>query len=159
IRNGLHVFGVAPSGAELTDLVFAILCSANGAVPSFVEAVAQATGMSVADPRGRTAVERVARDMLGRLADCNFSADILATTIQAPSLSGPHDQLHTVLRFACNVLVPNLARTTDETRNLLAALDGRHVPAGPSGAPTRGMAHVLPTGRNFYTVDPRGLPT
>ena len=31
--------------------------------------------------------------------------------------------------------------------------------AGPSGAPSRGMAHVLPTGRNFYTVDPRGLPT
>jgi cobaltochelatase CobN len=64
-----------------------------------------------------------------------------------------------VLRFACHVLAPNLVRTTDETRNLLAALDGRYVPAGPSGAPSRGMAHVLPTGRNFYTVDPRGLPT
>jgi cobaltochelatase CobN len=69
-----------------------------------------------------------------------------------------HD-LRATLRFACEVLAPNLARTTDETRNLLAALDGRYVPAGPSGAPSRGMAHVLPTGRNFYTVDPRGLPT
>jgi cobaltochelatase CobN len=67
--------------------------------------------------------------------------------------------LRATLRFACEVLAPNLARTTDETRNLLAALDGRYVPAGPSGAPSRGMAHVLPTGRNFYTVDPRGLPT
>ena len=40
-----------------------------------------------------------------------------------------------------------------------AALEGGYVPAGPSGAPTRGMAHVLPTGRNFYAVDPRALPS
>ncbi len=64
-----------------------------------------------------------------------------------------------VLEFVCDHLTPALARTTDETAHLLHALDGRHVPAGPSGAPTRGMAHVLPTGRNFYTVDPRALPS
>ncbi|HEX9530563.1 MAG TPA: cobaltochelatase subunit CobN, partial [Acidimicrobiales bacterium] len=63
------------------------------------------------------------------------------------------------LRFAGDVLVPNLAATTDEVTNTLRALDGRYVPAGPSGAPTRGMAHVLPTGRNFYSVDPKTLPT
>jgi cobaltochelatase CobN len=56
-------------------------------------------------------------------------------------------------------LVPNLARTTDEIDNLLHALDGGYVPAGPSGAPTRGMAHVLPTGRNFFSVDPRAIPS
>src|SRR5262249_26257293 len=43
--------------------------------------------------------------------------------------------------------------------HLLHALDGGFIPAGPSGAPTRGMAHVLPTGRNFYAVDPRTLPS
>jgi cobaltochelatase CobN len=63
------------------------------------------------------------------------------------------------LRFVCEQLVPNLRRTEEEIANLVLALDGRHVPAGPSGAPTRGMAQVLPTGRNFYTVDPRGLPS
>ena len=31
-------------------------------------------------------------------------------------------------------------------------------PSGPSGAPTRGRIDVLPTGRNFYCVDPRALP-
>ncbi|HEV3354792.1 MAG TPA: cobaltochelatase subunit CobN, partial [Acidimicrobiales bacterium] len=48
---------------------------------------------------------------------------------------------------------------TDEVGNVLRALDGRAVPAGPSGAPTRGMAHVLPTGRNFYSVDPKAIPS
>ena len=43
-------------------------------------------------------------------------------------------------------------------RHALAALDGRFVPPGPSGAPTRGQADILPTGRNFYSVDPLRLP-
>ena len=63
------------------------------------------------------------------------------------------------LRFVQTEIVPNLRRNTEEITNLLHALDGRYVPAGPSGAPTRGMAHVLPTGRNFYAVDPRALPS
>jgi cobaltochelatase CobN len=33
------------------------------------------------------------------------------------------------------------------------------VPPGPSGSPTRGLPNVLPTGRNFYSVDPKTLPT
>jgi cobaltochelatase CobN len=72
---------------------------------------------------------------------------------------GASSGITAVLRFACDDLVPNLNRTTDEIENLLRGLDGRYVPAGPSGAPTRGMAHILPTGRNFYSVDPRSLPS
>jgi cobaltochelatase CobN len=68
-------------------------------------------------------------------------------------------RLHAVLSYVCTSLVPALRRTSDEIAHLLDALDGRFVPPGPSGAPTRGMAHVLPTGRNFYTVDPRALPS
>jgi cobaltochelatase CobN len=46
-----------------------------------------------------------------------------------------------------------------ERAGLLAALDGRFVPAGPAGAPTRGRADVLPTGRNLSAIDPRAVPT
>ncbi|HEX9372715.1 MAG TPA: cobaltochelatase subunit CobN, partial [Roseiflexaceae bacterium] len=68
--------------------------------------------------------------------------------------------LQFTLRFACDQIVPKLRQGAhDEIANTLAALQGRYVPPGPSGAPTRGMAHVLPTGRNFYGVDPRALPS
>jgi len=46
-----------------------------------------------------------------------------------------------------------------ETSALLAGLDGRFVTPGPSGAPTRGRPDVLPTGRNFFSVDTRAVPT
>ena len=46
-----------------------------------------------------------------------------------------------------------------EIAGLLAGLDGRFVPPGPSGAPSRGRPEVLPTGRNFFSVDTRAVPT
>jgi cobaltochelatase CobN len=63
------------------------------------------------------------------------------------------------LRFAASEVVPRIRRTGEEIEHVLAALHGRHVPAGPSGSPTRGRLDVLPTGRNFYSVDPRSLPS
>jgi cobaltochelatase CobN len=63
------------------------------------------------------------------------------------------------LRFAATEVVPRVNRTGEEIKHVLAALHGRHVPAGPSGSPTRGRLDVLPTGRNFYSVDPRSLPS
>ncbi|MGE8096778.1 cobaltochelatase subunit CobN [Pseudomonas fluorescens] len=60
----------------------------------------------------------------------------------------------------CEVVAPRLdACGPAEMRGLLDALSGRFVPAGPSGAPSRGRLDVLPTGRNFYSVDVRNLPT
>ncbi|OZM80967.1 cobaltochelatase subunit CobN [Pseudonocardia sp. MH-G8] len=64
-----------------------------------------------------------------------------------------------VLEFGCTEVVPRLERTTDEVTAVLHALDGGYVPAGPSGSPTRGLVNVLPTGRNFYSVDPKAIPS
>ncbi len=68
-------------------------------------------------------------------------------------------RVEAVLRFGCTELVPRLAGTTAEITNVLRALEGRFVEPGPSGSPTRGLISVLPTGRNFYSVDPKSIPT
>ncbi|HEY6501596.1 MAG TPA: cobaltochelatase subunit CobN [Streptosporangiaceae bacterium] len=64
-----------------------------------------------------------------------------------------------VLQFACTEVVPRLAATDGEIAAVLTALSGGYVPAGPSGSPTRGLVNVLPTGRNFYSVDPKAIPS
>jgi cobaltochelatase CobN len=63
------------------------------------------------------------------------------------------------LKWINNYLLPSLLKTSQETDNLLRGLEGKYIPAGSSGAPTRGRADVLPTGRNFYSVDIRAIPT
>ncbi|WP_202816674.1 cobaltochelatase subunit CobN, partial [Kytococcus sp. HMSC28H12] len=63
------------------------------------------------------------------------------------------------LQFACTQVVPRLAQTPGEMDAVLHALDGGYTPAGPSGSPLRGLVNVLPTGRNFYSVDPKAIPS
>jgi cobaltochelatase CobN len=75
-------------------------------------------------------------------------------------LDGIGDRTRAVLAWIANTLAPALDRSGgDEIAAVLAALDGRFVPPGPAGAPTRGRPDVLPTGRNFYSVDVRAVPT
>ncbi|WP_280213767.1 cobaltochelatase subunit CobN [Nocardia cyriacigeorgica] len=64
-----------------------------------------------------------------------------------------------VLRFAATEVVPRLRETGIEIARVLHALNGGFIPAGPSGSPLRGLINVLPTGRNFYSVDPKAVPS
>ena len=168
IRGGLHVLGVPPEGDAEIDLLAALLRLPQGSVPSLRTAVADGLGLDMrallAEPGRRLddGLYATASDAIDavdaeakRLLRAARSEPAFLKAIQQPS-GTPVDE---ALRFAGDVLVPRLQRTTDEIENMLRALDGRYVPAGPSGAPTRGMAHVLPTGRNFYSVDPKTLPT
>lgn len=80
--------------------------------------------------------------------------------MEPPAVTAAHSpEIAAVLAYACTTLVPSLEQVSDEVGHVLLALRGGYVPAGAAGAPTRGMAHVLPTGRNFYAVDPRALPS
>ena len=64
-----------------------------------------------------------------------------------------------VLEFACRRGRAAAGPDDGRDRPRPAALDGGYVPAGPSGSPTRGLVNVLPTGRNFYSVDPKAIPS
>jgi len=116
--------------------------------------------LSIDKPRLQAAVSRAPASMLGQMKRLK---PVSAPAAQAVSVSKPTaDQfadLRRVLAFICGHLLPNLQRAGDEIGNLLLGLAGGYVPAGPSGSPTRGMAHILPTGRNFYSVDPRSVPS
>ena len=74
-------------------------------------------------------------------------------------LGGDSPKVRRCLSYVGTFLAPALAATTDELTNTLSACEGGYVPPGPSGSITRGMADILPTGRNFYSVDPRAVPT
>ncbi len=83
---------------------------------------------------------------------------------RAPSEESRNHLLHAVAKTCPDILLLTLqerltASAAGERAALLAALDGKFVAPGPAGAPTRGRADVLPTGRNLFTTDPRAIPT
>src|SRR5262249_40356989 len=82
-----------------------------------------------------------------------------AARVSSTTLITTTPDISAILRFAAHEVVPRLRRTTDEIDNILRALDGRYVPARPSGSPTRALVNVLPTGRNFSSVDPKAIPS
>jgi cobaltochelatase CobN len=76
----------------------------------------------------------------------------------ARAKSGAHDDLREALAFICEEAAPRVEAAAEEVPETADALDGKYVQPGGSGAPTRGGVDLLPTGRNFYTLDPRKVP-
>jgi cobaltochelatase CobN len=103
-------------------------------------------------------IESLARLIVERVASTDFNPNELSINLSAFNLP-VNGATAATLTTLVQSIVPNLRRTSDEIENLLNGLEGFHVPAGPSGSPTRGMANVLPTGRNFYSVDVRAIPS
>ncbi|WP_446222693.1 cobaltochelatase subunit CobN [Nocardia sp. IBHARD005] len=176
IRDGLHILGQAPEGDMELDLVLAMLRARQlwGGEQN-VPGLREALGLSEAGDESRERVDVVearARELLGALQATDWSADAVetlvkdfATAILAGGVSDAADEtarlaaVTTVLRFAATEVVPRLRETRIEIARVLHALNGGFIPAGPSGSPLRGLINVLPTGRNFYSVDPKAVPS
>ncbi|WP_433111563.1 cobaltochelatase subunit CobN [Micromonospora sp. CA-246542] len=189
IRDGLHILADAPTGEPRVNLVLAVLRAPQiwggaQALPGLRQALAAAYGLdeqellatpgqrialpvaltdAVDGPAGTAAdvidlIEALARRLVIGMETLGWTAET-AEAVVAEVTGQPIPDAAKVLRFAATELVPRLERTTDELRNTLGALDGRFVPPGPSGSPTRGLVNVLPTGRNFYSVDPKAIPS
>ncbi|MEZ0580437.1 cobaltochelatase subunit CobN [Nocardioides sp. MH1] len=155
IRDGLHVLGQAPEAEARVNLVLAILRAAQvwGGQSHAVPGLRAALGLAPDAPT--TEVDRVeaeARELVEAMEKSGWDPARVEDLHDDP-------QVRQVLTFAATEVVPRLARTTDELDHTLHALAGGFVPSGPSGSPLRGLVNVLPTGRNFYTVDPRAVPS
>ncbi len=172
IRDGLHIFGQCPTGDQLRDLVVAIARHPNSEHSGLSRAIAQTWNLDL-DPltddpstpyqstNPKTQTCRTIGDVIEQIEV--YAADIVSQLIEShshsPTAPFPHSPTAPVLTWIEHTLLPNLCQTTNEITHLLHGLNGGYVPSGPSGAPTRNRPEVLPTGRNFYSVDIRAIPT
>ncbi|WP_438490524.1 cobaltochelatase subunit CobN [Streptomyces sp. S186] len=157
IRDGLHVLGAAPAGEARVNLVLAILRArqiwgGTAALPGLREALG--LDESAATRTAADDAEAVARGLVQAMEDADWDPAAAARVAE-----GHPAAVADILDFAAREVVPRLAATTDELDHALHALNGGFVPAGPSGSPLRGLVNVLPTGRNFYSVDPKAVPS
>ncbi|WHS94481.1 cobaltochelatase subunit CobN [Sinorhizobium kummerowiae] len=183
IRDGLHIFGLAPEGRLLTDLTVALARVprglGEGGDQSLQRAIAVDLGLHAAsrsqpfDPLDCVMSDPWAGlkpDLLAALSDAPWRTagdtveriELLAAKLVSGEIACPVGWTNTraVLAVIETRLKPSIQSSGEaEIKGLLTGLDGRFVAPGPSGAPTRGRPDVLPTGRNFYSVDSRSVPT
>ncbi|UCH74175.1 MAG: cobaltochelatase subunit CobN [Rhodospirillales bacterium] len=173
IRDGLHVFGESPSGDLLTDLLVALARvprgNGQGRDASLIRALARDFRFDGFDPldcalgepwTGERPVALGSADPWRSAGDTVERLELFARRLVAGKAEPPGAASEAVLEWIRDELRPAVAACGEaETTGLMAGLDGRFVAPGPSGAPTRGRPDVLPTGRNFYSVDTRTVPT
>jgi cobaltochelatase CobN len=178
IRDGLHVFGLPPEGVQLRDLLVALVRTPRGSGAagdcSLLRALADDLDLGF-DPLEAVAGEPWTglrpRELLATLGgdepwrsvgDTIERLEALAAAVVARERLVPAHWSRT--RAVMAELEGHIRPAVEacgraELQGLLTGLDGRFVVPGPSGAPTRGKPDVLPTGRNFYAVDTRTVPT
>ena len=173
IGDGLHVLGEPPRDTRLDEFLAALTRLSNGTVPSLREAIAEMKGYAFEDlianmgkitSEGKThgdiikEVNSLSLELIKRFRSRNFQKEAI-DALAEEVLGKTSSKVRLCLEYIADFLVPALEATTDELTNALSACEGAYVPPGPSGSPTRGMADILPTGRNFYSVDPRAIPS
>lgn len=181
IRDGLHIFGSSPRDEHRLDTLVAIArIPRSGGRPedsSLHRAISADLGLDGFDPlacdlsadwdglrpetlsRATDAPWRTNGDTVERL-EILAKATVRAFLAKDNASPTPGPATSSVLDWIAGQLAPSLDRCgPEEIAAVLTALDGRFVAPGPSGAPSRGRPDVLPTGRNFYSVDTRAVPT
>ena len=173
IRDGLHVFGQSPGGALARDLAIALARiprgDGTGTGASILRAMAADLGLGfdpldcdmTAPAAARpAALANLTADTWRSAGDTVERLELLAQALLDGTAGAPGPATTAVLDHIRGHILPTVAACGPaEGAALLAALDGRAIAPGPSGAPTRGRLDTLPTGRNFFSVDSRAVPT
>jgi cobaltochelatase CobN len=175
IRDGLHIFGSSPLGDLERDLAIALVRVPRGdgkdGDASLIRALATDCGVDIdpldcdmgtayTGPRHKF-LESMGTDTWRSNGDTIERLEMLAQNAIQWSETPEHFKATAlVLETMHNEVMPNLRSCGPaEMNGLLTALNGKFVAPAPSGAPTRGRLDVLPTGRNFFSVDSRAVPT
>jgi cobaltochelatase CobN len=168
IRDGLHVLGQCPQDRQLRDLIVAIARNPTSNRVGLTRAIAQDWQVDI-DPLSADLGETFDSSNHSQLHHCRIvgdvvevveehAADLVERLIQQETLTSGLATTEE-LNWIRDRLLPALQQTPQEIHNLLRGLNGEYISSGASGAPTRGRPEVLPTGRNFYSVDIRAIPT
>ncbi len=165
IADGLHIMGCPPQGDMLVELATQMLRVRMGSTPSLREAMAGQMGYDLdyilanrglRDPSGRhltygKALEAIHQACLDSVAQVAGEGRV--------DKEGKTPEVVHALEFLREILLPRIESCAGEIDAAVNALSGSFVAPGPTGSPTRGQVDCLPTGRNFFTLDPYKMPT
>jgi cobaltochelatase CobN len=170
IQYGMHIFGELPDGEKRVDFINSILRYDSGDV-SLRRVISGIMGLNFDElMANQGAISPGYNKSNGELLEeiDSLSKVVIKEFLEAVSktpedvFEQPVKQEHVRQLGSLRERVLDLNNRINESREieaLLSGFEGRYIPAGPSGLITRGRDDVLPTGRNFYSLDPQRIPT
>lgn len=160
MRNGLHILGQGPEGEALEEFITAIVSTPQGEIASGLATIAEELGYDwsyMAEHAGEIHSDGIRYSVtIDRI--WNELRSFVRHVINIPDYTVP-ERLEPLANAIVREYIPKLGDTKNELTSISNALQGRYVEPGPGGAPSSGQVDVLPTGRNFYGLDERALPT
>lgn len=186
IKDGFHILGEVPEGEKLVNLLASLTRLDNPQLPSLRKMLAKTLGLDYDDiikdlgkvvpsvsselkelADGKdihvvgdllTIIDDLVKRLLTSANKTGFDRGQIKDVVRG-ILGKDSEEISEILIKLGEKIIPRINQVTSEVSNLLVGLNGGYIPAGPSGAPTRGMIDVLPTGRNFFSVDVRAIPS
>ncbi|MFI3206025.1 MAG: cobaltochelatase subunit CobN [Clostridia bacterium] len=178
IKDGLHTFGLPPvlEDDRMKNMLRLLTRVKNKTVLSLRSGIAIAKKLDIdnildnpsQETNGKTNArlieefDKIAIKIFDELEINNYNSskidEVIANNFTKEEIVLTNE-LKKTLTFAIEDVLPRLEKTTDEIKNFIKAVNGEFVVPGPSGAPSRGNADILPTGRNFYMIDPSTIPS
>ncbi|MDY6083942.1 MAG: cobaltochelatase subunit CobN [Dialister sp.] len=179
VHAGLHVLGELPKGSLFEDQLLQLLRLPNDNQPSIydlwaekyhttVDEMTQRAG-DIYQPIGITYSELMmkireeTKQAVSMLIERDFTEAAIRLVMASDCVSGENEEwkerLQNLLTYLCGTVIEKLRLTKNEMTHAIEGLEGKYIEPGPSGSPNSNGAALLPTGINFYGIDPRLLPT
>ncbi|MEG0134408.1 MAG: cobaltochelatase subunit CobN [Cetobacterium sp.] len=172
IKDGLHILGKAPENERLVSLIYALLRTENCGMMAAEECVGKSLDYDIEELKGnpficdingetnlmkldtiRNITVRVIEEILNKKNYEEVVSDYKGYKIFNRKF------LLNLEKNILNIVLPKILETEREKRSILNGVEGRFILPGASGYPTRGNINILPTGTNFYSIDPYKIPS
>lgn len=175
IQDGQHIFGEIPVGDRRVEFVNSILRFDSGDKISLRKAIANLMDLDLGELKSNAQnfctrygksfgalleeIDTVSKEFISQLLEGSEVKEDFAKEVLKDKFINP-EALEEINMFLARVTdLNNRIDESKEIESLLSSFDSNYIPAGPSGLIVRGRDDVLPTGRNFYSLDPYKAPT
>ena len=172
IKDGLHILGEAPVGDRLASLIHALLRIENCGMMAAEEAVGKSLGYDIEalkeNPHGHNKIGKTNLMILDDIR--NITVEIVReilgekkyqTVVEKTKEYKIIDESYIILleKNILEIVLPKILETKKESKSVVDGANGKFIVPGQSGYPTRGNINILPTGTNFYSIDPYKIPS
>ncbi len=174
IKDGLHILGEVVTGDRCATLIQALLRIDNCGMLAADRAVGKSLGYDTEELIDKPHILKDGKTNLMILEDIkNITTDIIKEIIYSnKNMSNEifkdkysnykvieKKYLKTLRKNILEIILPKINETVREKTSTIKGLEGKFILPGQSGCPTRGNINILPTGTNFYSIDPNKIPS